>query len=95
MPDVRDADRKHLPNGTVHAMKIFAFPPAGQIIERTDRRLVQVCKTPEGFSIDVWIRQVEGVRPTTLGGWYCSPDAGINLSQDAAKQLHLVLGALL
>ena len=73
---------------------IVDFPPAdGTVIERTDRRIVQLRKTPEGFSIDVWLRQVVSVRPTKLGGWYCSPDAGVNLTNDGGRLLHDALEA--
>jgi hypothetical protein len=79
------------------------FPPAdGTVIERTDRRIVQLHKTPEGFSITVWLRQVVDVRPspsgaraTKLGGWYCSPDAGLNLTHDGGRFLRDALGTLL
>lgn len=75
---------------------IVDFPPTdGTILERTDRRLVQLCKTPDGYSIDVWVRQVLDVRPTKLGGWYCSPDAGVNLTADGARLLHDTLARLL
>jgi len=73
---------------------IVDFPPAGTVLERTDRRIVQLTKTTAGISIDVWLRQVVDVRPTKLGGWYCSPDAGVNLTNDAARILRDALGDL-
>lgn len=73
---------------------IVDFPPAGMVLERTERRIVQLTKTTTGVSIDVWLRQVVDVHPTKLGGWYCSPDAGVNLSNDAARILRNALGDL-
>jgi hypothetical protein len=71
------------------------FPPAdGVIIEHGDRRIVQIRKTVEGFSIDVWLRHVVSVRPTKLGGWYCSPDAGVNLTDAGGRLLYAALEAL-
>jgi hypothetical protein len=68
-------------------------PPDGTIIEETDRRIVQLRKTATGVSIDVWLRQVVDVRPTKLGGWYCSPDAGVSLTSDGANRLRAALEA--
>ena len=68
-------------------------PPDGTIIEETDRRIVQLRKTAAGVSIDVWLRQVVDVRPTKLGGWYCSPDAGVSLTSDGAQRLRAALEA--
>ena len=73
---------------------IFDFPPPnGTIIEETDRRIVQLRKTVTGISIDVWLRQVVDVRPTKLGGWYCTPDAGVSLTSDGAQRLRAALEA--
>ena len=68
-------------------------PPNGTIIEETDRRIVQLRKTATGISIDVWLRQVVDVRPTKLGGWYCTPDAGVSLTSDGAQRLRAALEA--
>ncbi len=69
-------------------------PPAGTVLERTERRIVQLTKTATGIAINVWLRQVITVNPTKLGGWYCSPDAGVNLTNDAARILRDALGGL-
>ena len=68
-------------------------PPDGTIIEETDRRIVQLRKTATGISIDVWLRQVVDVRPTKLGGWYCTPDAGVSLTSDGTQRLRAALEA--
>ena len=68
-------------------------PPDGTIIEETDRRIVQLRKTVTGIAIDVWLRQVVDVRPTKLGGWYCTPDAGVSLTSDGAQRLRAALEA--
>ena len=67
-------------------------PGDGTILEETDRRIVLVRRTPAGISIEVWLRQVVDVRPTKLGGWICSPDAGVNLTTDGAVRLRAALG---
>lgn len=73
---------------------IVDFPPLdGTILEETDRRIVQLRKTPTGVSIDVWLRQVVDVRPTKLGGWYCAPDAGVSLTSAGADRLRAALEA--
>ena len=68
-------------------------PPNGTIIEETDRRIVQLRKTVTGIAIDVWLRQVVDVRPTKLGGWYCTPDAGVSLTSAGAQRLRAALEA--
>ena len=75
-------------------MKIVDFPPPGlAIIEQTADRIVQLRKTSDGVSIDVWLRQIVSVRPTKHGGWYCSPDAGVSLTSDGAQRLRAALEA--
>ena len=45
-------------------MKIVDYPPPGlAIIEQTADRIVQLRKTSDGVSIDVWLRQIVSVRP--------------------------------
>jgi hypothetical protein len=75
-------------------LKTVDFPPPGvAIIEQTDDRIVQLRKTSDGFSIDVWLRQIVSVRPTKHGGWYCTPDAGVSLTSFGASRLRAALEA--
>ena len=76
-------------------MNTVEFPPAdGVIIEQDDRRIVQVRKTGEGYSIDVWLRHVVAIQPAKLGGWYCTPDAGVSLTTAGGRLLHDALEKL-
>lgn len=65
------------------------FPPIGAlVIEKTDRRVVLLHGAhAEKLELAIWLRRVERVHPTVLGGWYCYPDAGLSLTRESAGTL--------
>lgn len=65
------------------------FPPIGTVvIEKTDRRVVLLHGAyTEKLELAIWLRRVERVAPTVLGGWYCSPDGGLSLTRESANTL--------
>lgn len=79
------------------------FPPINTIVlEKTDRRVVLLhglhglYVRPEAeIQIVIWLRHVERVHPTVLGGWYASPDAGISLKRESVQTLLAVLAEAL
>lgn len=69
-----------------------SFPPTGyHIVEETDRRVVLLHVTDSNVDISVWLRHIESLDPTVLGGWYCSPDSGISLELQSASVLRSLL----
>jgi hypothetical protein len=64
------------------------FPPAGmRVIEHYDRHAVLFQPNEQGFEITVWHRENLCDSSTTLGDWYCDPEAGLFLSLDGAHVL--------
>lgn len=64
------------------------FPPLHtRVIERDDRRVVLLHVGAGKLELAVWLRRIEDARPTVLGGWYCSPDAGLSLTHASARAL--------
>lgn len=62
------------------------FPPLGTlVVERDERRVVLL--HVDKLELAVWLRRVESVDPTVLGGWYCCPDAGLSLTRESARSL--------
>ena len=73
-----------------------AFPPSGAlVIERDERRIVLLHVDGSKISLAVWLRRIESVDPTVLGGWYCTPDAGLSLTRESARELFSALAEVL
>ena len=68
------------------------FPPLGaHVIERDDRRVVLLHVGSNKLELAVWLRRIESLDPTVLGGWYCCPDAGVSLTRASAQALLVAL----